>query len=230
MILKWYGHASFRITASDGTSIITDPYTPETCGYDPIIEPADLVLISSATDTFHCRADLIPGEHAVVNALELARNGGSCVERGIPIRAVQSMEAYSHRDFHPDDNGMYRFEVDGIHIGHMGDMGNPLSAAQMAFFEGVDVLLALAGGYPTIELPDLKAVIDHVQPKLVVPMHFRTLRWRPQSQHWIAAFLDLFDPANVDFAIATQVTLTREGLTGETLPPSTRALVLAHAC
>ena len=36
MKIKWYGHAAFIVTASDGASVITDPYTPETSGYQPI--------------------------------------------------------------------------------------------------------------------------------------------------------------------------------------------------
>src|ERR1051326_8597536 len=59
MKIKWYGHACFRIegrpTGSGGptVAVVTDPYTPEVSGYDPIPEPADVVIMSSATDAFH---------------------------------------------------------------------------------------------------------------------------------------------------------------------------------
>ena len=46
MKLKWYGHASFLITADDGRTIITDPYTPETSGYKPIADSPDIVIMS----------------------------------------------------------------------------------------------------------------------------------------------------------------------------------------
>ena len=75
MKLTWYGHASFRVAAQDGASVVTDPYDPATSGYKPVTEPADVVVISSATDSFHCNAHLVPGEPAVVNSLELARSG-----------------------------------------------------------------------------------------------------------------------------------------------------------
>lgn len=224
MNLKWYGHASFRLTASDGTSLITDPYTPETAGYLPVSEPTDIVVVSSDNDKFHCRADLIPGSPAVINALTLAREGGHTTVKGIEIRAIEAMEALDHAFHDPDQNGMYRVVMDGLHIGHMGDVGNPLSDEQMRFFEGLDVLLALAGGHPTIALDDLKAIIDRVQPKYVVPMHFRTLRYKPRNTFWIQSFLDYFPVEQVDFAFDYQVTLTRD-----TLPASTRVLVLTHA-
>ena len=52
--------------------------------------------------------------------------------------------------------------------------GNPLSETQLEFFKGVDILLALTGGPPTIELNDLDEVIDAVQPKVTIPMHYLT--------------------------------------------------------
>ena len=93
MHLTWYGHASFRIEASDGTTIVTDPYHPDTSGYKKYPDPADLVVISSSTDSFHCNADLIPGSPTVVDALTIAQNGGARTELGIRIQAIETMEA-----------------------------------------------------------------------------------------------------------------------------------------
>lgn len=225
MKLKWYGHASFLITADNGTTLITDPYTPETSGYMPITDTPDLVVISSDNDSFHCRADLIPGNPCVVNALEVAQKGGKRAEKGVTICAIAVMEALNHAYHDPDQNAMYRFTIDGVTIGHMGDMGNAFTDDQMKFFEGADVLLALAGGHPTIELDDLKAVINQVQPKLVIPMHFRTLRYRPRNMFWIQSFLDHFSPDEVDFACDYETTITKDSL-----PKTTRMLVLTHAC
>ncbi len=227
MKIKWYGQASFLITADDGTMIVTDPYTPETSGYQPVREAADIALISSDNDSFHCRADLIPGQPVVVNALALAQNGGERVEKGIPIRAIEAMEALNHAYHDPDQNGMYRFVVDGISFGHMGDVGNALSEEQMAFFKGVDVLLALAGGHPTIELDDLMTVIERAQPRLIIPMHFRTLTYKPRNSLWIETFLSRFPNDEIDFAFSSEATLTRD-----TLPSSRRLLVLdyVHGC
>lgn len=224
MHLKWYGHASFRITSSSGVSIITDPYPPERAGYAPVTETADIVIISSDTDDFHCRADLIAGTPTVVNALSLAQQGGRTTVHGIEVRAIEAMEALNHAFHDPDQNGMYRFEVDGLHVGHLGDVGNALSDDQIAFFAGTDILLALAGGHPTIELDDLKAAIDRIQPKYVVPMHFRTLRYKPRNTFWIESFLSYFPDDQIDFAFDTQAEFTRERL-----PASTRIFVLSHA-
>jgi L-ascorbate metabolism protein UlaG (beta-lactamase superfamily) len=223
MKLKWYGHASFRITANNGSSIITDPYNPETAGYKTFSEPSDMVIISSDNDSFHCRADLIPGSPIIINALELAQSGKARTEKGITFEAVAAMEALNHREHDPDQNGMYKFSVDGVSIGHMGDMGNALSKEQLLFFQGVDVFLALAGGHPTIELDDLQVAISAIQPKLVIPMHFRTLTYKPRNTFWIEEFLSFFDDNEVDFACASEVEMQKEKL-----PEGTRVLIVDY--
>jgi L-ascorbate metabolism protein UlaG (beta-lactamase superfamily) len=86
--------------------------------------------------------------------------------------------AASEGDDRPDDpkaNALYRFELGGLSICHMGDVGTPLADAQLAPLRGrVDVLLALAGAGLTIALPDLDDAIAAIDPKVVVPMHHRT--------------------------------------------------------
>ena len=65
MKIKWYGHACFRVEGG-GVSIVTDPYTPEVAGLDPVEEPADVVIMSSATDRFHSNAAMVPGDPKIL--------------------------------------------------------------------------------------------------------------------------------------------------------------------
>jgi L-ascorbate metabolism protein UlaG (beta-lactamase superfamily) len=221
--LKWYGHASFRITTNSGSSIITDPYDPRTAGYKTFTESADVVVISSDNDSFHCNTQLIPDEHITINALELARSGKARDEHGVTFTAIEAMEALDHTEHDPDQNGMYRMVVNGISIGHMGDIGNALTQSQLEFFAGVDVLLALAGGHPTLALDDLETAIKFIKPKLVIPMHFRTLTYKPRNTVWIESFLEYFNDAQVDFACSSEVALSPS-----MLPDHTRVLVMDY--
>ena len=224
MKIKWYGHASFIVTASDGTSVITDPYTPETSGYQAIPDQPDIVVTSSLNDSFHDRSDLIGGNPVKMNMLEVARDSGEIEIRGVTFKAIESSEMYNHPEHEPDKCAMYRWEMDGISVGHMGDVGNPFTAEEYEFFRDIDVFLALAGDVPTIRLADLKQVIDRAQPKLVIPMHFRTLRYKPRNMLWIESFLGHFDDADIDFQSDWEVELNKDEL-----PESTRVLVLTHA-
>ena len=227
MRITWYGHAAFRLegAAAGGAtvSVVTDPYTPGTAGYPPVRESADIVVTSSVTDSFHDRHDLIPGEHVHVNALDVADGGGAIEAGGLRVEAVPAAEAERHPSGHPDRCAMYAVTLDGVRVAHMGDVGNPLSGPQIAFLRGADVLLALAGGFPTIALPDLAAAIDAARPRLVIPMHYATPAYRPANILGIDGFLSLFDAARIDRAGSASAEVTRE-----TLPEPTRALVLDH--
>jgi L-ascorbate metabolism protein UlaG (beta-lactamase superfamily) len=224
MKITWFGHAAFGLEPETGPRIITDPYTPEGVGYAPIAQSADLVIISSDDDSAHCRADLISGAPEVVNALTVAQSGGATTVQGVEITAIEAAEWDRHPEHaDPGQNGMYRFTLDGIKCAHMGDVGNPLTDAQQAFFEGTDVLFALAGGYLTLELPDLMEMIHRTRPKLVIPMHFRTLTYKPRNTMWIESFLSHFKEEDVDFAFGATHHLKKEDL-----PDRTRVLVMDY--
>ncbi len=224
MDIRWYGHASFRLRPEVGPVVITDPYLPDLVGYGPIPDRADIVVISSTDDDGHCREDLVPGDHAVVDALDIARTGGSRTVAGLAVEAMEAME-YEHHTEHevPGQNAMYRFELDGIRIAHMGDVGNRLTEAQMAFFEDVDILLALTGDALTIKLPDLMEMIHRMRPKLVIPMHFRTLTYKPQRGAWVEAFLAHFHDHQIDYALSCDATISKADI-----PDDTRVLVMDY--
>ncbi|WP_305985157.1 MBL fold metallo-hydrolase [Roseibium sp. MMSF_3544] len=225
MQITWFGHAAFKLTDQSGFSVITDPYTPEGVGYPSIRETADVVVISSDDDDAHCRADLIPGDPQVINALQVAQDTGSAVAGGLTVQAIEAAE-WDHHPEHevPGQNGMYRFELDGLKIAHMGDVGNPLTDAQIDFFKDTDVLLALAGGYLTIELPDLMRMIHRVEPKLIIPMHFRTLTYRPRNTMWIESFLANFKDEAIDFACNHTAVIQKDQLPED----GTRVLVMDY--
>jgi L-ascorbate metabolism protein UlaG (beta-lactamase superfamily) len=178
MRITWYGHACFRLEGS-GLAIVTDPYTPEDAGLRPVDEPADVVLMSSALDAAHSCWQMVPGSPRVVNALD-AVAAPVALDGGPTITAVAASEG-SDRPDDPKANALYAFELDGIAVCHMGDVGTPLAEEQLAPLRGrAEVLLALAGGGLTIALPDLDRVIDELDPRVVVPMHYRIpgLRYR----------------------------------------------------
>ena len=216
MQVTWFGQAALKLEA-EGMSVITDPYTPEEMGYAPITETADIVITSSDDDSAHCRSDLIPGDPVRVNALDIAGDGeGEATVGGLAIRAIAAQEWEHHPSGSPEQNAMYRFRLGGLEVAHMGDVGNALDEDQIAFFEGVDVLLALTGGPPTIALPDLMHMIHRVRPRLVIPMHFRTLAYRPANILWVEDFLRHFRDDRVDFAFAPRTEVRAGDLASET--------------
>jgi len=225
MKITWYGQASFGIESKAGTRIVTDPYDPDKAGFKPFPEQADVVIKSCSNDDFHDNDHLVPKREgaSVIDALEVALGDGAVSSHGIGISAIEAMEHHLHPSGHPDQNAMYRFAVDGIEIGHMGDMGNDFSDQQIEFFAGVNVLLSHAGGFPVISLAELGRIVDRVKPNLVIPMHFRTLCFKPRQMLFINEFLDMFGEENTDFAFSCSTELHRDQL-----PEPVRHLVLDY--
>lgn len=175
MHIKFYAHASFRLEG-DGLAVVTDPYNPARSRFDPIDEPADVVLMSSATDEFHSDPSHVRGGPVVVNTLELPPGGAEV--KGLRVRSFPAMESLTY-DFQgewgrdPDANALYHFTLDSIRVLHMGDIGNPVPEEHLQALKGqVDLLLALTGGHATIALDDLDHAIEVIGPRAVIPMHY----------------------------------------------------------
>ena len=217
MKIKWLAHASFLIEG-EGNRIITDPYEPnEIMDLPPVTEPADIVIRSSDDDEAHCFVDTIPPGFELVTATEIVDSGATV--NGVDFQAVWAQESVKHKEV-VRDNAMYRFRLEGITITHMGDVGNPLSEAQMEALADTDILLALAGGPPTIELDDLHQVIERLRPKVVIPMHYRipgpNFHMLP-----VTAFTNHYPNSMVDWMETSEVEFTRTSL-----PDDTRIVVL----
>ena len=164
MKIKWLGHAAFMITAETGTKIITDPYvTSETLTYGEIKETADIITVS------HEHADH-NNVAAVKGSPEVVR--GAVKAKGIEFRGILT--------YHDDvegksraDNTIIYFEVDGIRVCHLGDLGHQLSAQSVAELVSVDILLIPVGGFYIIDAKVAGQLCDRLKPKVVIPMHFK---------------------------------------------------------
>ena len=180
MRITWNGHACFRLEGS-GLVIVTDPYlpghdTPESSGL-PLIpgDPPDVVLMSSDDDAAHSWWQAVPGNPRVVNTLEHV-GAPLALSESVHVMAIPAREGDDRPDNagDPTPNAMYYLTLDGLTVCHIGDIGTPFSEQQLEALVGkVDALLALAGGGLTIDLDDLDTAIEAINPRVVIPMHFR---------------------------------------------------------
>lgn len=211
MKIKWLAHASFLIEGDD-LRIITDPYEPnEIINLPPVTETADIVVRSSDDDEAHCYVDTIPAGFDLVTATEIV-DGGATV-KGIDFTGIWSQESIYKEDI-VRDNAMYRFTLEGIHITHMGDVGNPLTDSQIEALAGTDILLALAGGHPTIDLNDLQIVIEAIKPKVVIPMHYQI----PGPRFFMLPVTELtgkYPPSMIEWVEGSDISFSKKSLPNE---------------
>lgn len=209
--ITWFGHAAFLLEA-DGVRVLLDPYrTPDVGSYGPIDTEADVVLVSHLNPKYHSHWDAARGAPIHLNGLNFAHNPHGIEARGIRFHAVPVWESPDRKE----PVSMPYFQMGGISVCHSGDLGHALSAAEAEPIRGVDVFLAVAGGPPTVPLPDLKAAIDLLQPRLVIPMHYQTgkvnLNLRP-----IDDLLALFSPAQIVHHPTPSLEVSPETLTDKT--------------
>ena len=167
MKIKYLAHASFLVTSDSGTRIITDPYTTSPrFEYGDIKEHADVVTVSHGHGD-HNNVAAVQGSPRVLD------KPGKTRVKGIEFNGVET--------YHDDTKGKARgnnvvfcFEVDGVKICHLGDLGHKLDDKQIVEVGKVDVLLIPVGGFFTIDPKTAGDVSRQIGAKLIIPMHYLT--------------------------------------------------------
>ncbi|MDD3852654.1 MAG: MBL fold metallo-hydrolase [Syntrophomonadaceae bacterium] len=164
MIISWLGHASF-IIKTEGKSIITDPFD-ERSGYTPWQQPVDIATVS------HDHWD-----HNAVHVLQgnpqIIKETGTFNFPGITITGFSS---YHDKNKGADrgNNTIYKIMAEDISLVHLGDQGTLLDKELIAQIGQIDILFTPVGGKFTLDAEAAFQIIQQLNPKIVIPMHFQT--------------------------------------------------------
>lgn len=156
MKLTWHGHSCFTIDTLQG-SVTVDPfqdnYVP---GFGTIRPVADAVFCSHGH-----------GDHHGVDAVTLT--GKDC---GVEVSTIST--------WHDEAEGAKRganlihiFRAEGMKVIHMGDLGCELTAEQIEALASPDVLLIPVGGFYTIDAKQAAGIVKQLNPRVVIPMHYK---------------------------------------------------------
>jgi len=169
MDISWLGHSCFRIKGKHAT-VITDPYSPE-LGYS-LGKPAARIVTVSHQHPGHSYTQGIGGRPRVLAGPGEYEIGGVLI---IGLATFHDAERGKNRG----KNTVYLMEVDDISVCHLGDLGHVLTSEQVEEMGGVDVLLLPVGGVSTIDASMAAEVVRQLEPKVIVPMHYKTpaLSW-----------------------------------------------------
>lgn len=213
MKITWYGHSCFLIEAEEGR-VLTDPFD-RTVPYDFPVSPVDVVTVSH--DHFdHNAVDRVTGRPIVV--------------KGVGERAVRGIDFVGIRSFHDDrqgaergENTIFTFELEGVKIAHLGDLGTPLDDRQAAALRDIRLMFIPVGGHFTIDAPTAAELVRGLKGlRIVIPMHFKTDRIRDWPIETVEPFAKMME--NVKRIGAASVTIT-----AEMIPQSREVWVLEHA-
>jgi L-ascorbate metabolism protein UlaG (beta-lactamase superfamily) len=168
MIITWQGQSCFKIQdkiGPDGVTLVTDPFNKEIGLKVPNFE-ADIITVSH-NHADHNNTAALRGTPFIIDC------AGEYDRKGILIEGIDSF----HDEKKGEERGgniIYRIEVDDISVAHLGDLGTILDNTQLEKLVGTDVLLIPVGGKYTLDAKKAVEVISQIEPRIVIPMHYKT--------------------------------------------------------
>ncbi len=164
MKIQWLGHSSFLIETS-GIKILTDPFD-NSIGYATIFPDVDIVLVSH--------------EHFDHNAVENVPSYKQVIKGNVE-KEFEGIKIKGIAGYHDNRKGllrgkitMFKVQSEDISLLHLGDLGTLLTDKQLKEIGEVDIAMVPVGGKYTIEPGEAWEVIKQLNPKIVIPMHYKT--------------------------------------------------------
>ena len=166
-MISYFGQSCFKLQdklGPEGVTLVTDPFNKETGLKVPNFE-ADIVTVSHQHPD-HNNSSALRANPFVIDT------AGEYDIKGVMVQGIET--------FHDNKNGaergkniVYRIEMDDLTIIHLGDLGHILTDEQLEQLDDVDVLFIPVGGKHTIDAKTAVEVIGQLEPRIVIPMHYR---------------------------------------------------------
>jgi len=206
--MQWLGHTCF-LFAGNNQRILVNPFRTLGCTakYRSPKLPSDVVLISSQLFD-EGSVEGLPGNPKIIY------EPGAYEYNGIKYQGIRTNhDRLGGRQF--GTNTAWRWTQAGINILHLGGAAAPIELEQKILMGRPDVLLIPVGGGAKAYTPqEAKQAIQTLNPKLVIPTHYRTQAADTDSCDIVSLdeFLQLMDGMTVLRANSDTFTLSSADL------------------
>ncbi|MEK7203507.1 MAG: MBL fold metallo-hydrolase [Patescibacteria group bacterium] len=164
MTVTWYGHSCFRLESKD-TSLLIDPFSQEIGLRPPKIK--DNIVLVSHQHYDHNNIEGMPEDSFLI------KGPGEYEVKGVFIRGIQSLHDKSQGQ-ERGLNTIYVIKMEDMTLAHLGDFGEArLSEEQIEKIGDIDILMIPVGGTYTINYKEAVEVINQIEPKVAIPMHYK---------------------------------------------------------
>ena len=185
--LRYFGQSFFVLTTPAGTRIAIDPHAIDQLGGRRPTPTWSSSAIRTRTTCGWRRSKTAHRKGAGGHQGAAAGSGGRPTspelepgQRDVPRREDPQRRHVSRSHAGPGArrNSVFIFEVEGLRIVHLGDLGHALSDDQIQQIGPVDVLMIPVGGVFTLNGDRAKEVMAQLKPRrIVVPMHYGVGGW-----------------------------------------------------
>ncbi|TSC71934.1 MAG: hypothetical protein G01um101438_820 [Parcubacteria group bacterium Gr01-1014_38] len=209
MYFSWFGLSAFKLETKSAV-LVLDPYGP-TAAPRPLRAKGDIVTVSNPTSPAHGHAEGILGTPFVINHPGEFEVKGVFVQ-GFPASrgeeegssaGVDGPKRLAGERGHPKNGTreptLFTFDSEDLRLAHLGDLRAVPSNDVLEKIDGVDILFLPVGGGDTLDPEAAMRVVNAIEPRVVVPMHFRQEGWKITEKLLpVSAFLREIGASKVD--------------------------------
>lgn len=170
MDISYLGLSSFKLKGK-AAAVVTDPFDEKMVGLSYPTASAEIVTVS------HDHGD----HNAVKNVKGTAQRAEPLVVSAPGEYEAHGISLFGLSSFHDENQGSERgkntifvIHIDELVVAHLGDLGHELSKQQEEALANVEVLMVPVGGVYTIDAKQAAALVDRIDPMIVIPMHYKT--------------------------------------------------------
>ena len=166
--ITFIGHASFLIETPQGVRAVTD-YN----GVNVPEDPPDIATMNHAHSTHYTDHP----DPRIKYVLHGWRDDGKPAQIDLVYRDLHVSNLPTNiRDWNGGTeyygNSIFVFESAGLCVAHLSHLHHLLTEQDVATLGHIDVVMAPVDGIYTMSQPDMVKVLDELQPRVVLPMHY----------------------------------------------------------
>ena len=164
--ISFLGHSSFLIETPEGASAVTD--------YNGMIVPSyvpDIVSMNNAHSTHYTDSP----DPAIRFVLRGWHPGGGLARNDVRWKDLHVFSVPTNigeGGSTSNTSSIFVFEISNLCIAHLGHLHHVLSRQQLETMGRIDILFVPIDGSSTMTHAEAIAVIEQIQPRMVIPMHF----------------------------------------------------------
>lgn len=157
MEIKWHGNTGFSLKGKEATLVINPDEQAGKLTGDVVLsslKEGENVEVEGAQKVFDW-----PGEYEI---------------KGIPVIGFQAWTKSRSKE---EDEGkagestiIFYFEIDGIKICHLGELGHVLTSETIKQIGDVDILMMNIGGKSNLDSKKAAEIIESIEPRALIPM------------------------------------------------------------